>query len=150
MEIEKRRAHGTLHGHANVIESAAVSASLLCLAHCVALPLFILLLPGAIGLFASSEAFHYVALGLVLPSALAAFGVGFLQHRLWLPVLFGVAGVGCLIVALSPGLARGAETWITVAGSLFLVTGHVMNWRMRAHAAGRQFSHGDSSHGRDG
>lgn len=41
----------------DIVEGTAVSASLLCVVHCLALPVLILLLPGALGLFAQSEAF---------------------------------------------------------------------------------------------
>ncbi len=119
----------------NMIEGAAVSASLLCLVHCLALPLLLLLLPGIIGLFAQSAAFHYVALALVAPSALAAFSLGYRRHRALPPVLLGIAGVGCLTVALLPGAGEGVELWFTVAGTLFLLTGHTLNWRLRTHAA---------------
>lgn len=118
----------------NVIEGAAISASLLCLVHCLALPFLLLLLPGIIGLFARSEAFHYAALALIVPSAVAAFWLGYRRHRALRPALFGVAGVGGLAVALLPGLTEGTETWLTVAGSLLLVAGHMMNWRLRTHA----------------
>ncbi|MGK6319459.1 MerC domain-containing protein [Sphingomonas sp. DT-204] len=119
----------------DIIEGAAVSASVLCLVHCLALPLLLLLLPGIIGLFARSEAFHYVALALVVPSAAGAFWLGYRRHRTPGPALLGVAGVGCLVAALLPGLAEGAETWVTVAGSLLLVIGHTLNWRWRTCAA---------------
>lgn len=118
----------------NVIEGAAASASMLCLVHCLALPFLLLLLPGVIGMFARSEAFHYAALLLVVPTAVAAFWLGYRRHRAIRPVLFGVTGIACLVVALLPGLAEGAETWLTVAGSLCLVAGHAMNWRLRTHA----------------
>ena len=118
----------------NIIESAAMSASLLCLIHCLALPLLLLLLPGILGLFAQSEAFHYAALAFVVPSAFAAFWLGYRRHRSLPPALLGFCGVICLVIALLPGLAEGEELWITVVGSLLLVTGHVMNWRLRAHA----------------
>lgn len=111
-----------------------MSASLLCLVHCLALPFLLLLLPGIIGLFARSEAFHYGAVALIVPSAIAAFWLGYRRHRALRPALFGVVGVGCLVVALLPETAEGAETWLTVAGSLLLVTGHMMNWRLRTHA----------------
>lgn len=117
----------------NVIEGAAISASLLCLVHCLALPFLLLLLPGIIGLFARSEAFHYAALALIVPSAAAAFWLGYRRHRALRPTLFGVAGVGGLAVALLPGMTEGTETWLTVAGSLLLVAGHMMNWRLRTH-----------------
>lgn len=127
--------HKTGERRTNVIESAAVSASLLCLVHCLALPLLLLLLPGAIGMFAQSETFHYFALTLVLPAALAAFWFGYRRHRAGRPAALGLAGVGCLVIALLPGVGESIELWITVAGSLLLITGHMMNWRLRTHVA---------------
>jgi hypothetical protein len=119
----------------NVIEGAAVSASLLCLVHCLALPFLLLLLPGVMGLFVRSDAFHYVALALVVPAALAAFGLGYRRHRARRPALLGLTGVILLAIALLPGVGEGGELWLTVAGSLLLVIGHVTNWRLRTHAA---------------
>lgn len=119
----------------NVIEGAAVSASLLCLVHCLALPLLLLLLPGVIGMFARSDAFHYVAVALVVPAALVAFWLGSRRHRARRPAFLGLAGMACLVVTLLPGIGRGAELGITVAGSLLLIAGHTMNWRLRSHAA---------------
>lgn len=119
---------------ANLIEGTAVSASLLCLVHCLALPFLLLLLPGVLGLFARSEAFHFVALALIVPAALCAFWLGYRRHRASRPALFGLGGIGCLIIALLPSVGEGAELWLTVAGSLLLVTGHTINWRLRSHA----------------
>ncbi len=119
----------------NIVEGAAVSASLLCLVHCLALPLLLLLLPGIVGLFVQSAAFHYAALALVVPFALAAFSLGYRRHRALPPVLLGLAGVACLVIALLPGAGEGAEFWFTVAGSLLLVTGHALNWRLRVRVA---------------
>lgn len=110
-----------------------MSASLLCLIHCLALPLLLLLLPGVVGLFVQSEAFHYLALAFVAPSAFAAFWLGYRRHRSLPPTLFGLGGVICLIIALFPGLAEGKELWVTVVGSLLLLTGHMINWRLRTH-----------------
>jgi len=108
---------------------------MLCLVHCLALPLLLLLLPGVVGLFALSEAFHYVAFALVVPFALCAFWLGYRHHRTLPPALLGLAGITCLALALLPDIGEGAEVWITVSGSLLLITGHVMNWRLRIHAA---------------
>ena len=101
--------------------------------HCLALPFLLLLLPGIIGLFAQSTAFHYFALALVVPAALAAFLFGYRRHGAVLPVLMGLVGIGCLVIALLPDAREDIELWFTVAGSLFLVTGHAMNWRLRSY-----------------
>jgi hypothetical protein len=133
---EKRSSPGSSSDRrTNVIEGAAVSASLLCLVHCLALPVLLLLLPGVIGLFARSDAFHYVALALVVPAALSAFWIGYRRHHARRPALLGLAGAACLVIALLPGVGEGGELWLTVAGSLLLITGHLMNWRLRSHAA---------------
>jgi len=111
-----------------------MSASLLCLVHCLALPVLLLLLPGALGLFARSEAFHYAALALVMPAALAAFWLGHRRHRAVAPAALGAAGAACLAGALWHAPAENVETLLTVTGSLLLVTGHAINWRLRSRA----------------
>lgn len=116
----------------DIVEGAAVSASLLCLVHCLALPLLLLLLPGALGLFVQSPAFHFVAMGMVAPAALAAFWLGYRRHGARRPVLLGLAGVVSLALALMPGMGHVGEASLTVTGSLLLIAGHTMNWRLRA------------------
>lgn len=136
MSVPSSSSRGASERRANVVEGVALSASLLCLAHCLALPLLLLLLPGVIGLFAQSDAFHYAALALVVPAALAAFALGYRRHRARRPALLGLAGVACLGAALWPGVTEGGELGWTVAGSLLLIAGHGLNWRLRAaHAA---------------
>lgn len=117
----------------NAVESAALFASLGCIAHCLALPLVILLLPGALALFAQSEAFHAVLLGLVLPTALTAFWLGSRRHGAIWPGLLGTLGIAGLGVALF--LAGTAQVALTVTGSLLLIGGHLINWRLRSRAA---------------
>lgn len=114
----------------DLIEAAAAGTSLLCLVHCLALPMLVLMLPAMLGLFVSSEAFHWVALFLIVPAALAAFYLGYRRHRAVLPTLLGTAGLVLLGLSLWPPLAV-AETGLTVAGSLTLIAGHGINWRLR-------------------
>jgi len=120
----------------NAIEGAAISASLLCLVHCLALPLLLLLMPGALGLWVRSPAFHYAALLLLVPLALASFWIGYRRHRRLCPILLGTTGVAGVGLALLPVIGEQAETSLTVAGSLLLVVGHTQNWRLRM-ATGR-------------
>lgn len=118
---------------ANIAEGAAISTSLLCLVHCLALPVLVIL-PGTIGLFVRSEDFHYVALALVTPFAVLTLTRGYRWHRVALPAILGAAGVLLLAAALVPQL-RGLESHVTAVGSLMLVAAHVFNWRLRADAA---------------
>lgn len=41
------------------------------------------------------------------------------------------SGWAIAATALLPGITEGGELWFTVAGSLSLISGHVMNWRLR-------------------
>jgi hypothetical protein len=115
----------------DISEGMAVSASLLCLIHCLALPFLLLLLPGILGLFMGSPAFHGAALAVALPAALIALRHGYRQHRAPLPGVLGLSGSVCLVAALLPVMGEGMETALTVAGSLLLVAGHAFNWRLR-------------------
>ena len=118
------------------VEGTAVSASVLCLAHCLALPLLLLALPTLADTFFASEAFHIAAAALVVPAAALAFILGYRRHRAPTPALLGSVGVVCIVAALLPQWSESAATMTTTAGSALLIGGHVVNWRMRRAIVG--------------
>lgn len=118
----------------NLIDGVGATASLACLVHCLALPVLAMLLPGIASLAARSELFHLIAPVLIAPAAVAAFRAGYRQHGGRGPALLGASGIGLLLIALHPRLIGWQETLSTVAGSLALVTAHLLNWRLRRHA----------------
>lgn len=115
----------------DLVEGAAISASFLCLVHCLALPLLLLALPAIAGAIFASEMFHLVAAALVVPAAALAFFLGYRRHRALFPAMLGSAGVACIVAALFPALGEPAAAAITVIGSLLLIGGHIVNWRLR-------------------
>tara|TARA_R110000822_G_scaffold107232_1_gene235736 strand:+ start:207 stop:614 length:408 start_codon:yes stop_codon:yes gene_type:complete len=117
----------------DLIEGTAISVSLLCLVHCLALPVLLLILPGLLGILARSEIFHAAVFLVIAPFAAIAFLIGYRSHGQVAPALLGMSGLACLAVALIPGLEEQREYWITVAGSLLLVIGHLLNWAKRRH-----------------
>ena len=121
--------------HADWIERAAVAASAMCLAHCLALPLVLAALPALAQFIALPESVHLYILLFAVPSSLVALLSGRARHGSWYPSALGIAGLAGLALGIVPAL-RAAETWITVAGSLSLASAHVLNWRLRhsAHA----------------
>lgn len=119
---------------ANVIETGAASVSLLCLAHCMALPA-LLLAPGALGLFVRSETFHVAAVALVAPAAGLAFWTGYRLHGYAAVALLGFVGILCLGAALLGGATTSAEPYVMASGSAVLVLAHVLNWRLRSRAS---------------
>ncbi|KQM18532.1 hypothetical protein ASE73_06700 [Sphingomonas sp. Leaf24] len=112
------------------LDSAAIGASLLCLIHCIGLPILFALLPAlaTIGL-PSSEWLHLALLLTAIPiSGLALVG-GWRAHGAVVPLLLGGVGLAGLAAGLVFGSMPGAETALTVAGSLALAMAHIGNWR---------------------
>lgn len=112
------------------LDGAAIGASLLCLIHCIGLPVLFALLPALATLgLPSSEGLHLILLLTAIPiSALALVG-GWRAHGAIVPLLLGAAGLAGLGAGLAFGSVPGAETALTVAGSLALASAHIGNWR---------------------
>ncbi|MFC3101901.1 MerC domain-containing protein [Altererythrobacter lauratis] len=116
---------------ANLIEGAAASASLLCLLHCLALPVLFLASPGLIRFIPDSPLLHLLALAFVLPFALGAFWLGFRQHRQAGPGLAGLGAIALLAISLWNGWSPVLEHALSIVGSALLIAAHVRNWRLR-------------------
>ena len=109
-----------------VLDGIAVSASLLCLAHCLALPLLAASLP-ALGLFVThSLLIHALLLALALPLGIWALARGRLRAG-WIPLVLGIAGFALMGAALL--LPEAMERWLTVAGVSLVAVAHWRNWR---------------------
>ena len=126
-------AHGRPNG--NWIEGAAMSASLLCLIHCLALPLILAALPAMSSVLPISESFHLWVLAFAIPASCAALFAGRARHGARWPLLLGIAGLGLLAVGAILFGSTPMETPTTVAGSIALVAAHVANWRLRRQRA---------------
>lgn len=113
-------------------DGLAVGASVLCLIHCLALPIVIAALPALAARLDLGEGFHLGVLAFALPVSAVALGEGWRRHRGLTPLFVGAAG----LVLLAAGLAFeewvAVETGVTVAGSLLLAGAHVANWRGRS------------------
>ena len=120
----------------DMVERTAIGASLLCLVHCIGLPLLLALLPALSQALAVPESVHLWLLALAVPSAAIALGTGYRQHGA--PELPVLGGSGLALMAAGALLVPGdrAETVLTVAGGLLLVSAHIGNWRLR-HARHR-------------
>ncbi|HEV7290240.1 MerC domain-containing protein [Sphingomonas sp.] len=112
-------------------DGLAVGASVLCLIHCLALPILIAALPALAARLDLGEGFHLAVLAFALPVSAVALGEGWRRHRGLTPLFVGAVG----LVLLAAGLAFeewvAVETGVTVAGSLLLAGAHVANWRGR-------------------
>ena len=128
-----QRAHGvpTMRRLQDMVEGMAVGAALICLVHCIALPVVIALLPALATVAPIPETFHIVALSFAVPATGGALFIGYRHHRLVAPMLIG--GIGLALLAL--GVLRWGETPleipVTIFGSLLIAAAHIANWRLR-------------------
>ena len=112
-------------------DGLAVGASVLCLIHCLALPIVIAALPALAARLDLGEGFHLGVLAFALPVSAVALGEGWRRHRGLTPLFVGAAGLTFLAAGLAFEEWVAVETGVTVAGSLLLAGAHVANWRGR-------------------
>ncbi len=109
----------------------AVSASALCLVHCLALPLLIAALPAIANRIDPGEGFHLIVLLFAIPTSGFALVEGWRRHRGLAPLFVGSAGLTLMAAGLMFENWVAVETGVTVAGSLLLAGAHVANWQRR-------------------
>jgi hypothetical protein len=116
------------------IDKVAIGLSLLCLVHCLALPLAVLLAPALEAALLGSESHvHWALLGLAVPTSCYALWHGYRHHgRRAVPVM-GFFGLAVMLLGVSHVTARSLEAPITVAGVVVLLVAHVVNLRYHAH-----------------
>lgn len=116
----------------NRLDRAGAAASLLCAAHCAAMPLLAGLLP-LLGLsFVSSEGFEWMMIGLSLSIGTASLLPSFARrHRQWRPLLFFAFGAS-LMLAVRLWLEEKSqwETPVVVAGAVLIAAAHWVNLRL--------------------
>lgn len=118
-----------------LFDGLAIGASFLCLAHCLLLPLALLLLPMLAAFLALPEAFHAWVFALAVPTSLVALRTGWRHHGERGPALLAGAGLLLLGAGLFLAPTHAMETGLTVVGSLLLALGHVRNWRQMGPSA---------------
>lgn len=116
----------------------AVTLSSLCVLHCLALPVLIVLVPSLAVLPIAEEKFHFFLVFLVIPVSISALYLGCRRHRRWAVLFWGLTGVGVLILTALYGhefLGEKGEKIMTVAGAALIAVSHILNFRLcRARA----------------
>ena len=127
----------TEHSPSDLLDRIAIAMSGLCLLHCIAFPILLVMIP-VIGEFGSGH-FHLQILVFVLPVSLVALGSGFLRHRNAAVLLAGALGLGLLLLGATwahSTLGLMADRLATIAGSVVLALAHYANSRLgRQHRA---------------
>lgn len=115
-------------------DKAAISLSAICVVHCLALPLLMIVFPTLALAILSDEAFHQWLLYAILPISCIALSVGFMHHRNW--SVLGISAVG-LTILVGTGfidhevMVHEMEVLLTVMGSAIIAYGHFRNSRLR-------------------
>lgn len=104
----------------------------LCLLHCLALPVLIVLLPFFSWMDTGEETHQYLA-AFALLFALSGLIPGYVLHRRREILIWGAAGWTCIAAAalvIGPRLGELAEALATIAGAAILFATHLRNRRL--------------------
>ncbi len=114
-------------------DSLAIGLSALCVVHCLAMPILLVILPSLTMFQLDNEAFHsYLLIG-VIPSSLFSLIVGCKQHSFYRVLLIGFFGLALLISAVfiqGFEYAELLEKVLTVLGACVIAIGHFLNFRL--------------------
>ena len=121
------------------MDRVAVMLSAVCLLHCMAIPLVILVLPALSGLLLGSETLvHWLLLGVAVPISGLALWVGYSRYRNLRSVLLGTVGLLLMFVAVTHLFGRAPEVPLTLVGVALVACAHLLNIRRAAeHSASR-------------
>lgn len=110
---------------------AGILVSGICILHCLAIPLILLLMPAlSESLIPEEDVTHVVLLGFILGIAGISFVSGFRVHGQWRPVAWMAVGVGFILIATffaHDHLGHFSEPIIAIVGSLALIRAHYLN-----------------------
>ena len=113
-------------------DKAAISLSVLCMVHCLLLPLLVVLLPSIAALPLQDEVFHIWMVIAVVPISAYALTMGCKKHKRYLMLLVGAVGLLILSIVAFFGhdlLGEELEKMGTLVGALIIAIAHVWNFR---------------------
>ncbi len=116
--------------YASCWDNMGISASGLCVAHCLILPVSVTFLPWFSLEFLAREIIHQTLVLLLIGVGLCAFIPGYRRHgRFWVLVLALAGWVILAFAAFAAGEMLGElwETLFTLSGSAMLITAHLKN-----------------------
>ena len=121
---------------ANTADAAGVALSIACGIHCLLTPILLLSLPSLGEAFHNPIVHRVIAIGVTSVAAFALWR-GYRRHKHLLPLAIGAAGVLMIWGALAIPHATHdhdhfhlpAGTFVTMIGSLLMITGHILNIR---------------------
>ncbi|MBL8466222.1 MerC domain-containing protein [Methyloversatilis discipulorum] len=116
-----------------LLDRTAISASALCMLHCLAMPFLLLAVPMLATTFMADETFHRFLALIVLPTSVIALTIGCLRHKDGAVLGLGAAGLGALVLVAFFGherLTEGSEKAATLVSGVILAVAHVRNYSL--------------------
>ena len=116
----------------SLLDRSAIGLSFLCVLHCLAVPLTLILAPSFAALPIADERVHLLLVLLGLPTSTVALTLGCRQHGLKHILAWGLTGIAILVLAASLGegfLGEYGEKILTVVGSVLVAVGHILNFK---------------------
>ncbi len=119
-----------------ISDKTAISLSLLCTIHCLALPLLAVSLPSIAALPLTDEIFHIWMVIAVVPISAYALTMGCKNHKRY-QVLF-IGSIGLLILSIVAFFGHDLfgevlEKAFTVIGATVIAIAHIWNYRLCRH-----------------
>ncbi len=114
-------------------DNTAIGLSILCIVHCLFLPVFFFVFP-SISIFFSSgdETFHQWLLYSIVSISLFALIMGYIHHHSYKLMIFASFGLSLLIFAVIAGHEiKYGEAILIVTGSLIIAYVHFKNYQLR-------------------
>ena len=115
-----------------LLDRSAIGLSFLCVLHCLAVPLTLILAPSFAALPIADERVHLLLVLLVLPTSTVALTLGCRRHGLKHILAWGLTGIAILVLAAGLGewfLGEYGEKILTVVGSVLVAVGHILNFK---------------------
>jgi len=116
-------------------DNTAIALSIMCAAHCLVLPLLLILIPSVfITQLVHNEIFHQLMIFFAIVISPFALYIGYFNHKSYAPALLSSFGLLLLVIAVSLShkmLGEYGEVTLTIFGSSILIYGHIQNQILR-------------------
>ena len=110
-------------------DKTAISLSMICLAHCLLLPSFLVIFSGYITLSYDNEFIHYLLLFIAIPVSIYALITGAKNHSNFTFLVMGIVGIISLIFAVTMGVESGEIVFTSIGASLVAFS-HYKNYKL--------------------
>lgn len=118
------------------LDRMAISASALCMLHCLVTPLLLVAVPVISSTFLADEEFHKTLVAIVVPASFIALFLGCRRHKDRAVFVLGSLGLIALVSIAYFGhdlLGELGEKVATVTSGAMLAFAHIRNYRLCRH-----------------